>query len=526
MNRMSVICRVAAAGAGAALLSCAAAAPLGAAALARTPTARRSPAALASITTTKRSSVALASTATAPRSATPARYVPGEVVVGYTAPPTHALRQALAARAGAHVEATAAPDVEVLRLPLGESVSAAAARLRVLPDVAYAVPDFIAHAAGGWIPNDRGRRGYAGAWQFLQWNFLPGVGVDAPDAWATLRRDGAPGGRGVVVAMVDTGVAYRNWVDPRYREAFRESPDFVGTRFVSPCDLVRGTIVGLRSGQIAPTSRCTDPYALDREGHGTFVTGVVAEATNNGIGLTGLAYGASIMPVRVLDAQGNGDAVTIARGIRYAAAHGARVINLSLEFDLSIGAQDIPDVISAISYAHRRGAIVVAAAGNDSAGELAYPARDPRVISVGATTRDRCMAYYSNAGAGLDLVAPGGDDDANLAGDSNCHPDRNLPDIYQMTFPNRYQPTRFSLPAGWFGTSMAAPHVTAAAALVIASRVLGARPSPTQVLNRLEATATPLGPVRPNPDYGYGLLDAAAATARVSLAARALPRRL
>ena len=179
--------------------------------------------------------------------------------------------------------------------------------------MAYAVPDYIAHASGGWIPNDPGVGQVAGGWQTTQWNFGAADGVDAPDAWSNLIADGHPGGRGVVVAVLDTGIAYRSW------HQYSRSPDFAGTRFVSPYDFVAG-----------------NAYPLDENGHGTFVAGTVAEATNNGIGAAGLAYGASIMPVRVLDATGDGDAVTIARGIRYAVNHGAQVINLSLEFDITV----------------------------------------------------------------------------------------------------------------------------------------------------------------------------------------------
>ncbi len=134
---------------------------------------------------------------------------------------------------------------------------------------------------------------------------------------------------------------------------------------------------------------------------------MIAEATNNGLGLTGLAYGAKIMPVRVLDADGNGDSATIARGIRYAVNHGAQVINLSLVFDSSVTASQVPDIISAVNFAHRHGVVVVAAAGNESARRLDYPAAATGVISVGATTIDRCLAGYSNVGTKLDLVAPG-----------------------------------------------------------------------------------------------------------------------
>jgi serine protease len=225
------------------------------------------------------------------------------------------------------------------------------------------------------------------------------------------------------------------------------------------------------------------------------------------------------MPVRVLDADGNGDSATIGKAIRYAVKHGAQVINLSLEFKLSVTAADIPEVISAIRFAHRHGVVVVAASGNDSTARLAYPAAATSVISVGATTRDRCLADYSNGGSQLDLVAPGGGDDASLSTDPDCHPLRTLPAVHQMTFKDLdsltpgANATRFGYP-GTFGTSMAAPAVSATAALVIASGVIGRHPSPEQILDRLEQTATPLGgAARPNEEFGWGLVNAGAATA-------------
>ncbi|MGI8903675.1 MAG: S8 family serine peptidase [Solirubrobacteraceae bacterium] len=429
----------------------------------------------------------------APSPALAADYVPGEVVVGYapsarSASVTSDLRTSMGIRT---LGAAPGPSTHVLRLPRGVSVPRAVARLRGHRGIAYAVPNFIAHAAGSFVPNDPGRAHRRAGWEALQWNFLPGTGVNAPQAWANLIADGRPGARGVVVAVLDTGVAYRDW------HQFTASPDFKGTKFVAPHDFV-----------------ANNRYPLDREGHGTFVTGTVAEATNNGVALTGLAYGATIMPVRILDSSGNGDAVTISRGIRYAVTHGAQVINLSLEFSLSITAGQIPDILGALQFAHRHGVVVVAAAGNESAARLAYPAQAPAVISVGASTRDRCLADYSNTGPRLDLVAPGGGEDSSVVADRNCHPARDLPSIYQETILNSAHPGRFGLPGGIFGTSMATPHVAAAAALVIASGVLGRRPSPDQILARLEATAQPLGASKPNRSYGYGLLDAGAATAR------------
>jgi serine protease len=429
-----------------------------------------------------------------PNTARAADYVPGEVLVGYAPGPVPSLAADAHRLMGVRAAVTSAPDpsAKLIKLPKGMSVASAIKRLRNQVGIAYAVPNLIAHADGiGWIPNDRGRTRRPGGWEKLQWNLLPGAGIDAPWAWANLRRDRRAGGKGVVVAVLDTGIAYRNW------RQFRASPDFDRTRFVDPYDFV-----------------AHNRFPLDREGHGTFVAGVIAESTNNRIGLTGIAYNAKIMPVRVLDSSGSGDAATIASGIRYAVTHHAQVINLSLEFTPDVTAGEIPDIISAIRFAARRGVTVVAASGNDYVNEIAYPARVPSVISVGATTKDRCLAIYSNGGAGLSLVAPGGGDDKALADDPDCHPERNLPPIYQVTLTNPMNPRRFGIPGNIFGTSMATPHVSATAALVIASGVLGRHPSPDQIRTRLEQTAQPLGGNRPNEEYGWGLLDAGAATAR------------
>ncbi len=219
------------------------------------------------------------------------------------------------------------------------------------------------------------------------------------------------------------------------------------------------------------------------------------------------------MPVRVLNSQGEGEASTIAEGVRFAVRHGARVINLSLEFSSDVTASDIPELIEALRYARRRGVVVVAAAGNESHTTIAYPARAPDVIAVGATTEHGCLASYSNDGSGLTLVAPGGGADADLPGDPNCHPELSSGHyIYQMTFTGS-SPRRFGFPAGYEGTSMASPHVAATAALIIASGVLGRHPTPAQVAARLRATARPLGGLADSRLYGAGLVNAGAATA-------------
>jgi serine protease len=354
--------------------------------------------------------------------------------------------------------------------------------------------DPVAHEAGGLIPDDTGLPGMGdapGDWQLTQWNFTGPFGVQAPQAWANVAADGAPGGRGVIVAVLDTGVAYAN------HGPFRRSPDFSRYGFVQGYDFI-----------------AHNRYPDDRNGHGTFVAGTIAEATNNRFGLTGLAFAAQIMPVRVLNSEGEGDASTIAEGVRYAVRHGARVINLSLEFSPGVTASDIPELIEALRYAYRHRVVVVAAAGNEGHTAIAYPARAPHVIAVGATTEHGCLANYSNDGPGLTLVAPGGGADAALAGDPNCHPE--LPpgrDVFQMTFAGS-SPRVFGFPNGYEGTSMATPHVAATVALMLAAHVLGRHPSVAQITARLRATAQPLGGPRDRHLYGAGLLDAAAATAR------------
>jgi serine protease len=423
-------------------------------------------------------SSALASTSTA--------YAPERVVVQYVASPTRGARAAAVARSGT----LPAGGVRVLRLARGDSVTSALGRLRRASNVAWAVPDYVAHAAGQLIPDDPGTSHAAGGWRDLQWNFAGEFGVGAPEAWANVAAAGAPGGRGVTVAVLDTGVAYAN------RGPFRRSPDFTARQFVRGFDFVAG-----------------NAFPNDRNGHGTFVAATIAEATNNGRGLTGLAFGARIMPVRVLDSQGEGEASTIAAGVLYAVHHGAEVINLSLEFSPGVTASDIPELIEALRYAHRHGVLVVAAAGNEGHAAIAFPAHAPTVVSVGATTEHGCLAGYSNDGSGLTIVAPGGGADALLPGDPNCRPD--LPsgrDIFQVTF-NGGSPRVFGVPTGYEGTSMAAPHVSATAALVIASGVLGRHPSPAQITARLRATARKLGTPADEALYGAGLVNAAAATA-------------
>ncbi|HUA75939.1 MAG TPA: S8 family serine peptidase [Solirubrobacteraceae bacterium] len=433
--------------------------------------------------------------ATASRAASSA-YAPGQILVKYvTATPPRA-RAATARAAGAGDPVRTAPHTRLLRLAPGVSVAAALRRLRGRPDVAWAVPDYRARsaeaapAAPGLIPNDVGNGGQPGDWQQLQWNFSGAFGVNAPQAWANVAAAGRPGGKGVVVAVLDTGVAYAT------HGRFLRSPDFSRYGFTGGYDFI-----------------AHNRFPNDRNGHGTFVAGTIAEATDNHYGLTGLAFAARIMPVRVLNTEGEGEASTIAEGVRYAVKHGAKIINLSLEFSSNVTAGDIPELIEALRFARRRGVLVVAAAGNEAHAAVAYPARARDVVAVGATTEHGCLADYSNDGSGLTLVAPGGGADANLPGDPNCHPEGPAGrDVFQVTFTGA-SPRRFGMPGGYEGTSMAAPHVAATAALIVASGVLGSNPSPARIIARLRATARKLGGPGDASMYGAGLVDAAAATA-------------
>jgi serine protease len=369
-------------------------------------------------------------------------------------------------------------------------VDAAIRRLQARRDVRYAVPNHRARAAGAFVPDDPGRGLKPGNWQSAQWNFTGPASVNAPDAWGNLIAAGRPGGKGVTIAVLDTGVAYRPFGPTP------ASPDFAGTTFVQGHDFIGH-----------------DRFADDRNGHGTHVTSTIAESTNNGIGFTGLAYGATIMPVKVLDDAGEGDAAVIARGVRYAAAHGAKIINLSLEFDLQIGWQQIPELIDAIAAARAKGAVVVAAAGNEAKPAVAYPARSSNVLSVGSTTEHGCLSTFSNEGPGLDIVAPGGGRDAPLQ-DPGCKRKGDGPagrNIFQLTLVGK-QLRHFGVPSDYQGTSMSVPHVSATAALVVASGILGPDPAPDAIERRLEATAHDLGAPGYDQRYGYGRVDAAAAT--------------
>lgn len=273
-----------------------------------------------------------------------------------------------------------------------------------------------------------------------QWNFRS---INVESAWEETQ------GNGVIIAVIDTGVS--------------PVPDLKDTKFTKGYDFVHDRI-----------------EALDDVGHGTHVAGTIAQSTNNNYGVAGIAYQATIMPLKVLDESGAGTVADIAEAIRYAADNKADVINLSLG-----GAGESELLEQAINYAHSKGVVVVAAAGNSGDQSASYPARYPHAIGVAALDAGGLKAPYSNYGAGVDIAAPGGSDEAKI-------------------LQNTIDPvTKEPVFMGYQGTSMAAPHVAGVAALIKASGVT----EPDQILNVLKqgarnVTEDPLN------HYGAGQLDA------------------
>jgi serine protease len=327
----------------------------------------------------------------------------------------------------------------------GRDVEVVLAEYRNRADIEYAEPNYIAYAFG--VPND--------PYYQYQWNFDNDTygGVQAEAAW------GVTSGAGVTVAVLDTGIAYEDY-NQSAQNRYYQAPDLADTNFVGGYDFVDN-----------------DTHANDTNGHGTHVAGTIAGATNNSLGVAGLASGATIMPVKVLGQNGAGSYADITDGIIFAADNGADVINLSLG-----GSASASYLEDALRYAYDKGVTIVAAAGNDGSEIVSYPAAyDAYVIAVGATRFDETLASYSNYGTALDIVAPGGDTSVDQNGDGY------VDGILQQTFGTRTNSFSYYF---YQGTSMATPHVAAAAALVIAS---GNAAVPSEVRSVLESTADDLG---------------------------------
>ena len=291
--------------------------------------------------------------------------------------------------------------------------------------------------------------------------------IGMPEAWKLAD------GNGVIVAVLDTGVGYENF------EKFHVLEDLEGITFVKPYDFVGD-----------------DKHANDDHGHGSHVTGTIAQVTNNGKGVTGVARNVRIMPLKVLSAGGSGSVGGIANAIRYAADNGAKVINMSLG-----GAFPSKVLKKAVEYAHAKGVTVVCAAGNDGRSKVGYPAAYPGAIAVSATQFDEDLTFYSNYGKDIDIAAPGG----NMREDQNG--DGMKDGVLQNTIVIG-DPTKSGY-FGFMGTSMASPHVAGVAALVVGEGVT----DPDMVEKVLEDSARKPGNGKKYSEdrYGAGIVDAPAA---------------
>ncbi len=298
-----------------------------------------------------------------------------------------------------------------------------------------------------------------------QWNFRM---VDAERAWKHTA------GKGVTVAVIDTGVAFEN-DDHCYL-----AKDFVGTHFAKGYDFIHRT-----------------EHPNDDEGHGTHVSGTIAETTNNGEGAAGLAHEATIMPIKVLDDWGSGTFADVAAGIYWAADHGAQIINMSL----GAGYPD-PVVQEACRYAGKKGVLIVCAAGNSGA-DVGYPAAFPECMAVSAVGPSGELTGYSSRGKEIALAAPGGD--TALGTDPDGGILQNTVDYSTGIRHDDY--------FAYNGTSMASPHVAAAAALAISRGIR----DPAEVRELLLRAATRKGPEE---EYGAGVLNAGRTVALADAARR------
>ena len=251
--------------------------------------------------------------------------------------------------------------------------------------------------------------------------------VRAPEAWEMMPEDTAT----VRVAVIDTGI------DATHPE-------------LADCAIEGTTIID--------TNAAGDRYADDAKddhGHGTHVAGIIAAAWNNGIGINGIAGKAKIeiLPVKVLNDAGKGSTYDIIEGIRYAADHGASILNLSLGSGSSSKLE-----AEAVRYAQNKGCLVIAASGNDSIDvALNWPASYEDVISVGSVDAREERSYFSNYGETLDVAAPGSDIISSIPKSIAMQESAQGGTVYGNDQDGYY--------VSWSGTSMATPHVAGAAAL-------------------------------------------------------------
>ena len=373
-------------------------------------------------------------------------------------------------------------DFFVLSVDPAADPVAVARELAVQPGVVYAEP--VGRVWPLFRPNDP-------LFQY-QWNLAQ---LELERVWTI--NQGGPSG--VVVAVIDGGVAYTTT-----GASYLQAPDLAGTTFVPGYDFI-----------------WDDDTPIDLSGHGTHVTGTVAQSTNNAVGAAGIAFNARVMPIKAIsdevdDAFGApnvGTMAIVAQAVRFAAEHGAKVINMSLG-----GYVPSTPLRDALQFAVDRGAVVVVSAGND--GEAGNPVNYPAayakdmegVIAVGASTLGRTRAPYSNANDYVEVVAPGGDvsKDDNRDGFDDGIVQQTI-DFDNFLLTGRFTAFKYE----WFeGTSMASPHVAGLATLLIDQGIT----DPRAVEAAIKRFANDLGPTGRDNEYGYGLIDPRATLRGLGLA--------
>lgn len=437
--------------------------------------------------------------------------VPGEVLVKFKAgTDTGAMASVmgLASTRGSAPSVRWVGDLAVLRTDGDSPLEATAARLRREPEVEYAHPNYLLPLSQ--TRNDPGLS--------RQWNF---TAIDVPRAW-----DINPGGRSVIVAVIDSGVTsttnnanFRLWTGARFDVVnipFRVSPDLDSARFAGAVDFT--------PTRLTYSNFQTQPV-IDTDGHGTHVASTVLESAGNSLGFAGIAYEARLMALKACFSYWDAQLITSALGepgfinpsftggcptssvveaIRYAADQGAKVINLSLG-----GPGEAPAYRDALNYAVQRGAFVSIAAGNEfeDGNPVNYPAAyAPQIagaMTVAAVGPSQQRAPYSSTGTYVEITAPGGD--FRNAGQNGLiwQIGLNEPDFDSQLLVPRFD--RYTEVAKQ-GTSMAAPHVAGVAALLVSQGYS----SPAIIEAAIRRFARDLGPAGEDPEYGVGLIDARA----------------
>ena len=439
-------------------------------------------------------------------------YVRGSIIVKFKDDATRgAMTAATAQVAGTIADRSSWADFDIVDIPADVDAEAAAAAMRTRPDVEYAQPRYRNHAMAR--PND--------TLYGNQWNF---PAIDMERAW-----DIQPGASAeIIVAVLDSGMAFQSG-SVRYisRFPFRVTPNgplypalgqvdvpFAAapelgasgsTRFASPRDFI-----------------WNDDLPVDLDGHGTHVAGTIGQLTNNGNGTAGMAYNVRLMPVKVI--QGTWDDIfgspfvgtddVVARGVRYAADNGAKVINLS------IGREEggpAPVVTDAIRYAVDRGVFVAVASGNTRAdgnqpNRLAQPAPDiAGMVAVGAVGRTLNIAFYSTTGPYVELAAPGGDQRQGGVSAGILQQTLDLDMLETYTRPPRADSFAFEY---FQGTSMATPHVSGFAALLMQQGIT----NPAAIEAAMKQFSTDRGATGRDDLYGFGLINPRATLRGLGLA--------